>query len=137
MLAYLETRRDSLPSLVAQDRAGQAGALLRPLQLTAIPTCCRNTALSWSCSGERFCRCILPSVNCSSGVQRLEAQLPTSQGRCDLCTKAASPLCASGTVGSHEENTPSRSQHCRVSLQLRGQGIQLGCGKSTFSSLLT
>lgn len=68
-------------------------------------------------------------------VQRLEPEFPTSQGKCpsNLTTATASPspqLSLCSTIWT------SRSRQ-RLTLQLRGQGIQLGYGKSVFNSLLT
>lgn len=73
-------------------------------------------------------------------VQRPEPQFPTSQGKrpSNLTTETASlPLHGSGAVGSYKADFQQDTAAQRLTLQLRGQTIQLGCGKSTFNSLLT
>lgn len=87
-----------------------------------------------------FCRCIPCSMNCSEStertlLQRLEHEFPTSQGKrpSNLTTEAASP---SPWLSLYSTISTSRSRQ-RLTLQLRRQGIQPGCGKSVFNSLLT
>lgn len=86
-----------------------------------------------------FCRCVPPQCEllCSECtlLQRLEPEFPTSQGKCpsDLTTGTASPPLQL----SHYPSRPTSSSTPRLALQHRGQGIQLGCGKSMFNSLLT
>jgi len=73
-------------------------------------------------------------------AQRLEPQFPTSQGKCpsDNHQDSVFPSVARVPLDHKKQNASSRTWRLqRLTLQLRGQGIQLGCGKSMFNSLLT